>query len=101
MPSMAMAPAMFGDSVTATLTFARSGVSADVSPGESVLDVAERIGIKIDFDCRSGICGQCRTKRLSGRVRMATQDGLSPADRADGYILACQAHCSGDAVVDA
>jgi hypothetical protein len=37
----------------------------------------------------------------SGQVNMPVQDALTDQDRADGYILACQAKVRGDVIVDA
>jgi ferredoxin len=68
--------------------------------GNTVLDAAESIGVPIDFQCRSGICGTCRCKLLSGSVMMAARDALSDADEAEGYILACQARATEDLIVD-
>jgi ferredoxin-NADP reductase/DMSO/TMAO reductase YedYZ heme-binding membrane subunit len=84
-----------------TVTFVASGQSARLPANKSVLEAAESVGVAIDFDCRSGICGRCRTRLLSGQVTMAVQDALSDADIAEGFILACQAHASGDVSVDA
>jgi ferredoxin-NADP reductase/DMSO/TMAO reductase YedYZ heme-binding membrane subunit len=86
---------------TATVIFARSDRSAPLPSNKTVLDVAESIGVPIDFQCRSGICGTCRCKLLSGHVTMTMRDALSDADEADGYILACQAHASEDVTIDA
>jgi glycine betaine catabolism B len=83
------------------VTFAQSDKSAPLPPRKSILEVAESVGVPIDFDCRSGICGRCRTKLVSGEVTMAVQDALSDADIADGYILACQARCQEPVTVDA
>jgi ferredoxin len=66
-----------------------------------VLEVAEECGVAIPFECRSGICGQCKTKLVSGKVAMDVQDALTPSDRAKGLILACQARAARDTVIDA
>lgn len=83
------------------VSFARSGKSAAVATGRTVLEMAELLGVNIDFDCRAGTCGTCKTRLLSGRVRHDTDDILTTADRANGLILCCQAHCVEDVVVDA
>ena len=87
--------------VDSTVTFARSGKSAPIHPGKTVLEAAEDLGVNINYDCRSGICGTCKTKLLSGRVTMETQDALDPLDRENNIILSCQAHCIDQVVVDA
>jgi ferredoxin-NADP reductase/DMSO/TMAO reductase YedYZ heme-binding membrane subunit len=85
---------------TATLRFARSDKSAIVPETKTVLDAAEDLGVNIDYDCRAGICGTCRIKLLSGQVRMDSEAALNSADRADGMILACQAHCLEEVTVE-
>jgi ferredoxin-NADP reductase/DMSO/TMAO reductase YedYZ heme-binding membrane subunit len=89
-----------GDGVP-TVYFRRSMKSADLPPPGTVLEAAEDAGLSIPFECRSGICGQCKTKLLVGRVTMEVQDALSAADRSKGIILACQARPVGDVSVDA
>ncbi|MBI3864366.1 MAG: ferric reductase-like transmembrane domain-containing protein [Planctomycetia bacterium] len=86
---------------TASVIFARSGKSQTVPAGKTVLDVAEDLGVNIDYDCRAGICGTCKIKLLSGRVRLAVEDALTPADRANRLILSCQAHCFDEVTIDA
>ncbi len=66
-----------------------------------MLEAAEDAGVDIPFECRSGICGQCKTPLIAGRVTMEVQDALTAADRARGLILACQAHALRDIEVDA
>jgi ferredoxin len=63
--------------------------------------LATTLGIALPYDCRPGVCGQCKTRLLSGSVVMAAEDALDPHDRANGLILACQARCRDDMVMDA
>jgi ferredoxin-NADP reductase/DMSO/TMAO reductase YedYZ heme-binding membrane subunit len=85
----------------AQVAFTRTGRTIDVLADQSLLEAAEDNGIDLPFECRSGICGQCKTHLRSGRVRMDVQDALSAADRAAGFILACQAHALGNLEVEA
>jgi ferredoxin-NADP reductase/DMSO/TMAO reductase YedYZ heme-binding membrane subunit len=85
----------------ATVTFARSGKSASVSADQTVLEAAEALGLSINYDCRAGICGQCKVKLLTGRVVMDADDALDARDRANNVILSCQARCIGGVVVEA
>jgi glycine betaine catabolism B len=85
----------------ASVQFQRAGKRAELLEGQTVLEAAEDAGIEIAFECRSGICGQCKTHLISGKVAMDVQDALSPADRAKRLILACQARALGNIVVDA
>ena len=84
----------------ADITFQKAGVTAP-STSLTVLEAAEESGVAIPFECRSGICGQCKTRLVSGKVAMEVQDALTPADRSKGLILACQARAARDIVVDA
>jgi ferredoxin-NADP reductase len=82
-----------------TVTFAVSGVSAALPANQSVLEAAEGAGVEIPYSCRIGECGVCTTRMVQGEVTMAVETGLDPADKAQGYILACQAKSTGVPVV--
>ncbi len=83
------------------IKFQKSGGECQVDASVSILEAAEELGIELPFECRSGICGQCKVRLLSGTVKMETQDALSPAESKQGMVLACQAHCKTDVVIDA
>lgn len=40
----------------------------ELKPHETLLEALERTGHSIEYQCRSGYCGACRTKLLSGSV---------------------------------
>ena len=84
-----------------TVSFSQSEKSAPLPPDKAVLDVADEIGVEIDNSCRVGICGLCKVKLLSGQVMMAVEDALTPEDKAQGIVLACQAKSMGNVTVDA
>jgi ferredoxin-NADP reductase/DMSO/TMAO reductase YedYZ heme-binding membrane subunit len=84
-----------------TVQFAASGASTSVEEGETLLDAAEEMGVDIPSDCRAGICGQCKTRLVSGRVVMDVQDALTADDRRRRLVLACQARPVRDVVVEA
>src|SRR5262249_27564789 len=87
--------------VTGTIVFQASDTTALASADATVLDVADGAGVFIDSACRSGTCGSCRVKLVSGDIRMAVDDALTAQDRQDGDILACQATVRGAVRVDA
>ena len=80
--------------------FQASDTSALVAIDDTILDAADAVGVFIDNACRSGTCGSCRAKLLSGNVSMAVQDSLTEQDKTVGYILTCQAKIRGDVIVD-
>lgn len=85
----------------ATLEFSRSGRSVGELHGQTILEIAEEEGIEIPYECRAGVCGQCKTRLLRGRVVMDVEDALASEDRSQGLILCCQARCVDDVLVDA
>ncbi|HEY1552188.1 MAG TPA: ferric reductase-like transmembrane domain-containing protein [Kofleriaceae bacterium] len=89
------------DGETATLTFAKSGLTAQIGNATTILEAAEEAGVEIPFECRSGICGQCKTRLVHGKVRMDAQDALTNHDRSRGLVLACQSRCTRDCTIDA
>ena len=80
--------------------FKNSGIEAECSADDRLLDLAEIHGIDIDYACREGSCGSCRTKCLSGNVTMEDND-LSPEERAEGWIYPCVASATSDVVLEA
>ena len=87
--------------VAGQVWFQTSDLRAPVPVGVTVLDAADEAGIYIDNACRSGTCASCRVRLVSGKVKMEVEDALTTQDKADGYILACQARLLGDVTVDA
>ena len=84
---------------TFRLTVCR-GIHEDVIPAKASEPLAvalERAGIRIETACRSGECGFCRTKVLSGDVYVSpVSDGRRAADKDFGYVHACAAYPLGD-----
>ena len=78
----------------------RRGVHEDVIPAkatESLVVALERAGIRIETGCRSGECGFCRTKVLSGDVYVSpVSDGRRAADKDFGYFHACATYPLSD-----
>jgi glycine betaine catabolism B len=95
----AMRAAVENEKREASITFARSNKSTPVTADQTVLEAAEAMGVAINYDCRAGICGQCKIKRLAGEVVMEAEDALTSADRANDIILSCQARCIDQVVV--
>jgi ferredoxin-NADP reductase/Fe-S-cluster-containing hydrogenase component 2 len=87
--------------VAGTVVFQVSDTTAPVPVDATILEAAEEAGVFIDNACRSGTCGSCRIKLVSGRVAMAVEEALTHHDKAEGYILACQAKIRSDVTVEA
>jgi glycine betaine catabolism B len=79
----------------------RSGKTIAVLEGETLLQAAMRNGVAIPSACRQGQCGTCKTRLLSGNVRMTAEQGLDSESRARGFILTCVGHAAGEVKLDA
>lgn len=63
-----------------------------------VLDAAQKVRGDLPFACKGGVCGTCRARVVSGRVRMRRNYALEPQEVAAGYVLTCQSLPLTDAV---
>ncbi len=86
------------------VTFALQGITVRVDAGASLLDAAIQAGILVETPCDgAGTCGKCRVKASSatGLITGAyVNDLLSDAERAAGWVLACQTKVIGDVTVE-
>jgi ferredoxin-NADP reductase len=82
------------DYASATVTFTLSGqqATAELTPGDSVLEAALRVRGDAPYSCMGGACGTCRARLLHGTVVMDQNFALGSADVEAGYVLTCQAH---------
>ena len=101
-------PAAAGTTAKATavktgplVTFSVNNKSAKIREGQTVLELSEELSIGIENSCRVGTCGVCKVKMTSGEVQMAVEDSLDADDKANGFILACQAIPKGEITVEA
>lgn len=75
------------EGVALPVRFLRSGRTLEWSgQSDSLLDFAEGNGVAIDSGCRSGQCGSCETRLVSGRVRYSQQPDW---ELAPGHCLPC------------
>lgn len=75
-----------------TLLYEGSEYKVKVSPDKTILEAGLDSGIDLPYSCQSGLCTACRGKRLSGKVKMDEEDGLSPQEMKEGYVLPCVSH---------
>jgi ferredoxin-NADP reductase len=80
------------------VSFARSGLSVRWSPSfASLLELAEACDVPASWSCRTGVCHQCESGLISGKVDYSPTP-LEPA--AAGNILMCCSQPNEDVVVD-
>lgn len=63
--------------------------SLPADPGKSLLENLEQHGVPVRSQCRSGICGSCRLRIVSGDCRRDADFCLDDNDVRQGYALAC------------
>jgi uncharacterized 2Fe-2S/4Fe-4S cluster protein (DUF4445 family) len=89
-----------GAAAPARVTFLPSGLTVEVRPGVTLLDVAEAAGVEIDAPCGGqGRCGRCKVTVQGDGVARRASAHLSAEEAAEGVALACKAVVEGDAVV--
>ena len=76
--------------------FTRSGKEGVAQAGQSVLEIAESLGIEVPNSCRGGVCGSCRSRLQAGTVSAPDTEGLDEADRDDGWFLPCCSYPASD-----
>ncbi len=69
------------------LTYREAAI--EIEPGEDVLSALLRAEIDAPHSCRSGVCQSCMHRAVEGKPPPAAQQGLSEAQKALGYFLAC------------
>lgn len=60
--------------------------SFQLQAGETLLEGLERTGHVVEYQCRSGYCGSCRTRIISGEVQYLS-DPLAYVS--NGEVLPC------------
>ena len=61
-----------------------------VAAGSNLLDTLNQGGVAVPYSCRAGSCHACLVQCVNGDVRDSRPDALSPAQREQGWRLACQ-----------
>ncbi|MFD8078345.1 FAD-dependent oxidoreductase [Streptomyces sp. NPDC059718] len=69
------------------------------SPGQSVLDAANAVGVALPQSCGEGACGTCRVRVLSGACETDDRGMFSADELAAGWRLACQTLPTEDLVI--
>ncbi len=76
-------------------------IIAEAEQGENLLLVMRRAGVDIDAPCNgNGMCGKCRVKLMSGKLKAEKGQHLSEDDFEKGIRLACESFIEGEAVIE-
>jgi ferredoxin-NADP reductase len=83
------------------VVFVQSEKDCQAFTGSTLLEVAEKNGVQIPYGCRSGLCGTCCTRVLSGTVQMDLENCLTTEQKDAGFVLPCVCRVRGPVVVEA
>jgi CDP-4-dehydro-6-deoxyglucose reductase len=79
-----------------------SGQTFGSEPGTSLLDSAKAAGITLEYSCRTGRCGVCKTAVLRGETEaFKGEASLTAEEQASGMILTCCRYAVSDVEIDA
>ena len=71
------------------IEFTRQGRTIECAADQFILDAARAAGMRLPFSCSKGMCGTCKSKKLSGEVAMAHNGGIRQREIDAGMILPC------------
>jgi ferredoxin-NADP reductase/ferredoxin len=84
-----------------TMTFLGTKIKVRIDPDQKVLDAARTAGVRIGANCQEGMCGSCKSVKLSGEVEMNHQGGIRQREIDAGKFLPCCSTATTDLVIDA
>jgi ferredoxin-NADP reductase len=82
-----------------SVSFSRSGIAAhwNASAYQSILELAEACDVPVRWSCRTGVCHNCESGLVSGRV---SYDPAPLDEPAEGNLLVCCSRPESDVVID-
>lgn len=75
------------------------GREIEVVEDSCILESAENAGMELPYSCRSGTCGTCCGKIVSGKVDQSLGSFIDEEQIQKGYVLTCVAQPLEDCVV--
>ncbi len=82
------------------IEFTKSGRTIDCRRDQFILDAAKVAGLRLPFSCSKGVCGTCKSKKLSGQVAMTHGGGIRQREIDAGMILICCSKPLGDVTIE-
>ena len=79
-----------------------SGEQFECPQDKTILNAAHAANILIPYSCRSGQCGSCMGRVVSGEIRYpdGLPEALSDVQSESGYALFCSAHATSDLTIE-
>ena len=80
----------------------QSGEKIEVAENESILDAALRHDLVLEYSCRHGQCGVCKTQVTSGDTYILNEElSLTAEEKSTGLVLSCCRGIAGDVDINA
>ena len=80
--------------------FSKTRRAISVPENMTVLEAAKRAGMRLPSSCTQGLCGTCKSKKLSGTVDMHHQGGIRQREIDAGMVLLCCSRPTSDLVIE-
>ncbi len=88
--------------MTYQVRIAQSDIEFACAPDTNIVDAAKAAGYELPYSCRSGVCGSCKGRVVSGSVDAPVGlAGISDEELAAGFTLLCQACPTSDVEIGA
>lgn len=85
---------------TYKVEFTKTRRTIEVPENQTVLEAAKRAGMRLPSSCTQGLCGTCKSKKVSGTVDMTHQGGIRQREIDAGMVLLCCSKPTSDLVVE-
>lgn len=79
----------------AIVVFSKSEQEVICDANETILEAAQREAISLPYGCQMGVCGQCKLRKVSGKVNYEKDFGCD-----DDYVLTCVAKVAENVVIE-
>lgn len=83
-----------------TISLSKLGDTFACAPEQSILAAAVAAGLRLPASCSTGLCGTCKTKKLSGEVSMQHKGGIRQREIDQGWVLPCCSVPLSDVVLE-
>lgn len=83
----------------ADITLKHLNKQFSVPVGTTLLYALEQQQVPVIAACRTGICGSCKTKVISGRYTTTSKETLTDDEITAGYVLACSCQIESDLII--
>jgi glycine betaine catabolism B len=82
------------------IEFTKTRRVVDCPETMTILEAAKRAGMRLPSSCAKGMCGTCKSKKVSGDVEMTHQGGIRQREVDAGMMLICCSKPRSDVVVE-